>query len=314
MASVTAQPPAASMSSRSSPAVNGNGNANLDYINGHGALPDSPASAVPPPATHSKKSKAANTQKPQDDQKKTEKLLAARINELEQNTKGDKEQEAEIGMSISTQSTYTRQVRYASRLPPGLACRSRFILPTYYVYSIALLFGMQSSCIASVLYHLLCPRTLRLGIAYFSTCLDTYFLVTKANTYECFVVSIEREVKKATRDLTNLLTGMETPLSRLEAVQAQYKDLLGRMKRLDKENAKNKKRGDNFQKEKEAQRSELSKTVSLKEKLEKLCRELTKENKKVKVRHAASHSDPVHASLCPSGNFIADLLTGPLPI
>ncbi|KAL9580208.1 MAG: hypothetical protein Q9212_004636 [Teloschistes hypoglaucus] len=188
MAGVTAQPPTASMSSRSSPATNGNGNANLDYINGHGALPDSPASTAPPPATHSKKGKTANTQKPQDDQKKTEKLLAARINELEQNTKGDKEQEAEI----------------------------------------------------------------------------------------------EREVKKATRDLTNLLTGMETPLSRLEAVQTQYKELLGRMKRLDKENAKNKKRGDNFQKEKEAQRSELSKTVSLKEKLEKLCRELTKENKKVK--------------------------------
>ncbi|KAI4106581.1 MAG: hypothetical protein L6R37_002082 [Teloschistes peruensis] len=182
MAGVTAQPPAASMSSRSSPATNGNGNANLDYINGHGALPDSPASTAPPSATHSKKGKTANPQRPQDDQKKTEKLLAARINELEQNTKGDKEQEAEI----------------------------------------------------------------------------------------------EREVKKATRDLTNLLTGMETPLSRLEAVQNQYKDLLGRMKRLDKENAKNKKRGDNFQKEKETQRSELSKTEENKriEESEKRSREL----------------------------------------
>lgn len=110
------------------------------------------------------------------------------------------------------------------------------------------------------------------------------------------MVRVEREVKKATRDLTNLLTGMETPLSRLEAVQNQYKDLLGRMKRLDKENAKNKKRGDNFQKEKETQRSELSKTVSLKEKLEKLCRELTKENKKVKVRYASFCAHPVHPS------------------
>lgn len=97
----------------------------------------------------------------------------------------------------------------------------------------------------------------------------------------------EREVKRATRDLSNLLTGIETPLSRLEAVQNKYTELLGRMKRLDQENAKNKKRGDLFQKEKEAQRTELTKTVSMKEKLEKLCRELTKENKKVKVRYSA---------------------------
>ncbi|KAL8909159.1 MAG: hypothetical protein Q9171_005164 [Xanthocarpia ochracea] len=188
MAGVPPQPPTALTSARSSPAVNGNGSANVDYINGHGALPDSPASAVPPPAAATKKGKPATNQKPQDDQKKTEKLLAARINELEQNTKGDKEQEAEI----------------------------------------------------------------------------------------------DREVKKANRDLNNLLTGMETPLSRLEAVQAKYTELLAKMKRLDQENAKNKKRGDLFQKEKEAQRSELTKTVSMKEKLEKLCRELTRENKKIK--------------------------------
>lgn len=95
----------------------------------------------------------------------------------------------------------------------------------------------------------------------------------------------DREVKKANRDLNNLLTGMETPLSKLEAVQTKYTELLAKMKRLDQENARNKKRGDLFQKEKEAQRSELTKTVSMKEKLEKLCRELTRENKKVKVRH-----------------------------
>ena len=76
---------------------------------------------------------------------------------------------------------------------------------------------------------------------------------------------------------------METPLSRLEAVQTKYTELLGKMKRLDQENARNKKRGDLFQKEKETQRTELTKTVSMKEKLEKLCRELTRENKKVKV-------------------------------
>ncbi|KAL9634363.1 MAG: hypothetical protein Q9204_003033 [Flavoplaca sp. TL-2023a] len=190
MAGVPPPTPTASTNARVAPVVNGNGNgnANLDYVNGHGALPDSPASAGPPPAAATRKGKPSANHKPQDDQKKTEKLLAARINELEQNTKGDKEQEAEI----------------------------------------------------------------------------------------------DREVKKANRDLNNLLTGMETPLSKLEAVQTKYTELLAKMKRLDQENARNKKRGDLFQKEKEAQRSELTKTVSMKEKLEKLCRELTRENKKIK--------------------------------
>ena len=83
---------------------------------------------------------------------------------------------------------------------------------------------------------------------------------------------------------------METPLSKLEAVQTKYTELLAKMKRLDQENARNKKRGDLFQKEKEAQRSELTKTVSMKEKLEKLCRELTRENKKIKVRRMVFRS------------------------
>lgn len=96
-------------------------------------------------------------------------------------------------------------------------------------------------------------------------------------------VDIEREVKKATRDLSSLLHGMESPLLRLEAVQKKYTELLADMKRLDRENVKSKKRADQLQKERDHGRSELSKTVSMKEKLEKLCREFTRENKKVKV-------------------------------
>lgn len=94
---------------------------------------------------------------------------------------------------------------------------------------------------------------------------------------------IEREVKKATRDLSSLLHGMESPLLRLEAVQKKYTELLADMKRLDRENVKSKKRADQLQKERDHGRSELSKTVSMKEKLEKLCREFTRENKKMKV-------------------------------
>lgn len=107
MAGVAAQPSTTSASARSSPAVNGNGN---EYINGHGTLPESPASAVQPSNTAPKKGKGSSAQKPQDDQKKTEKLLAARINELEQNTKGDKEQEAEIGTFSWVNLKQIRQV------------------------------------------------------------------------------------------------------------------------------------------------------------------------------------------------------------
>ena len=118
MAGIAAQPPITSASARSSPAVNGNGNTNLDYINGHGTLPDSPASAAPQPNAVSKKGKSTSGQKPQDDQKKTEKLLAARINELEQNTKGDKEQEAEIGTFVVAHMSRLRQVRRTTSYPP----------------------------------------------------------------------------------------------------------------------------------------------------------------------------------------------------
>ena len=54
------------------------------------------------------------------------------------------------------------------------------------------------------------------------------------------------------------------------------------MKKLDRDYAKNKKRADQLQKEQDKSKSEFNKTATMKDKLEKLCRELTKENKKVK--------------------------------
>ncbi|KAJ5949188.1 hypothetical protein N7454_000772 [Penicillium verhagenii] len=93
---------------------------------------------------------------------------------------------------------------------------------------------------------------------------------------------IEREVKKATRDLNQLLNTMESPMTRLEAVSKKYTELLADMKKLDRDYAKSKKRSDQLQKEQEKGKSEYGKTVTMKDKLEKLCRELTKENKKVK--------------------------------
>ena len=94
---------------------------------------------------------------------------------------------------------------------------------------------------------------------------------------------IEREVKKANRDLSNLLSSIESPLSRFELVQKKYTELLLEMQRVNRDYIKNKKRVDQLQKEKDHSRSELSKTITMKEKLEKLCRELQKDNKKMKV-------------------------------
>jgi hypothetical protein len=73
-------------------------------------------------------------------------------------------------------------------------------------------------------------------------------------------------------------------MQKIDYLQKRSTELLAEMRRLEKDNQKNKKRGDTLQKEKEANRTELSKTVGLKEKLEKLCRELQRDNNKLKVR------------------------------
>jgi Myosin-like coiled-coil protein len=73
-------------------------------------------------------------------------------------------------------------------------------------------------------------------------------------------------------------------LQKIEILQKRVTEHLADMKRLERENLKNKKRGDMLQKEKDHARTELSKSMTLKEKLEKLCRELQRENNRLKVR------------------------------
>lgn len=77
---------------------------------------------------------------------------------------------------------------------------------------------------------------------------------------------------------------MEGPLSRLEVVQKKYTELLAEMKRTERDHQKAKKRGDQLQKEKDSQRSELNKVTTMRDKLDKLSRDFAKENKKLKVR------------------------------
>jgi ABC-type uncharacterized transport system fused permease/ATPase subunit len=92
----------------------------------------------------------------------------------------------------------------------------------------------------------------------------------------------EREVKKASRELHNQTSKLDD-IQKIEALQKRCADLFAEMKRLERDNIKNKKRGDQLQKEKDHSRTELSKNISLREKLEKLCRELQRENNRLKV-------------------------------
>ncbi len=96
------------------------------------------------------------------------------------------------------------------------------------------------------------------------------------------VSAAEKEVKKASKELSTQTARM-SDLQKIDHLTKRCADLLHEMKKHERENLKNKKRGDQLQKEKDQSRTELSKTIGLKEKLEKLCRELQKENNKLKV-------------------------------
>ncbi|KAJ2904315.1 uncharacterized protein MKZ38_008374 [Zalerion maritima] len=94
-------------------------------------------------------------------------------------------------------------------------------------------------------------------------------------------VEIDREVKRVNRELNGQLSKMNQD-QRIDHLQKRCSELLADMKRLERENIKHKKRSDQLQKDKDQNRSELTKTVSIKEKMEKLARELQKESNRLK--------------------------------
>lgn len=97
---------------------------------------------------------------------------------------------------------------------------------------------------------------------------------------------IDREVRKANRELTHQMNKMND-MDKIDLLTKRSSELFANLKRLERENIKNKKRADQLQKDKDSSRTDLSKQVGLKEKLEKLCRELQKENNKLKNEHRA---------------------------
>ncbi|KAK8062213.1 hypothetical protein PG997_014310 [Apiospora hydei] len=96
---------------------------------------------------------------------------------------------------------------------------------------------------------------------------------------------IEREVRKHTRDLNNSLnssSGKMNDIEKIDLLTKRWSELFAQMKRHERDSIKNKKRADQLQKDKDSSRTEASKLTGLKEKLEKLCRELQKDNNKLK--------------------------------
>lgn len=114
---------------------------------------------------------------------------------------------------------------------------------------------------------------------------------------------IEAEVKKANRDLSQLLNALEPHNSKLDTLQRKYSELLSEMKRTEREHVKAKKRGDQLQKEKEEISKDRTRERGMKEKMEKLSRELQRENKKLKDdmrdlrENSANRNDELHRKL-----------------
>lgn len=72
-------------------------------------------------------------------------------------------------------------------------------------------------------------------------------------------------------------------VAKADFLQRRCSALLAEMKRLEREHQKTKRRADLLQKEKDAAKSELNKTTDLKSKLEKVAREATNENRRLRV-------------------------------
>lgn len=96
-------------------------------------------------------------------------------------------------------------------------------------------------------------------------------------------MSTESAVKQHNRELKKSLDRIADPMQRVDSISKKYLQLLRDMKSTERELQRAKKRGDQLQKEKESMKSELGKSNSAKDKLEKLCRDTTADNKKLRV-------------------------------
>lgn len=93
---------------------------------------------------------------------------------------------------------------------------------------------------------------------------------------------IARAVKAEHRKLSTLVNETETELGKITLLQRKYSNLYTEMQKLEREYSRQKAKAEKSCKEVTTARAELNKAASMKLKLETLCRELQKENKRVK--------------------------------
>lgn len=93
-------------------------------------------------------------------------------------------------------------------------------------------------------------------------------------------------------------------IQKIDHLTKRCADLLAEMKLHQRENVANKKRADTLQREKDLSVSNLAKNTTLKEKLEKLCRELQKENNKLKVCRLAMPASPRHYNVKANAPYV----------
>ena len=281
-------------------------NADHGHIHGPESVPPASVPSVTPATTKKGKNKKAP------DAKEVEKALAAKINQLELDAAGEKDQELEIGGFSSNTGAHESILDCMKDLdlPHDMIAQAmRLLSPDH--GSKTILQGGPST--PENMEPLLADLA---GVSDLLSAMPNLFNAAQHKLTAMppgLVTTLEREVKKATRDLTNLLNQMDNPLSKLETLQKKYSELLSDMRRLDRDNAKNKKRADLYQKEKDQSRSQLTKTDAVKAKLESVCRELQKENKKLKAgatllltpaldagphHHQATQHVRVPASIC----------------
>jgi hypothetical protein len=180
----------------------------------------------------------------------TNKLVEQHLARLERDMQGDREQEAEIGM--------LRFRRYGVALFAGRRTVSCLCLSEKMAYP-------SGHCVTGIISGI--------GSHTCSGVLDETDAV------------IEREVKRAMRDLNQSMSGADN-IAKIEQLQKKCTALYADMKRQERELQKQKKRADTLQKEKDTAKTELNKATSMKEKLEKLSRETNNENRKLRVCYA----------------------------
>ncbi|KAJ1561428.1 hypothetical protein HK096_004762 [Nowakowskiella sp. JEL0078] len=94
--------------------------------------------------------------------------------------------------------------------------------------------------------------------------------------------SIARSIKKASKDVISLIGSIHSPEQKLEQYHTTYMELFQEYKKLERDGAKLKRKYEQLSKEKDSIKADFNKTNLQKQKIEMLCRELQKENKRVK--------------------------------